>query len=187
MFVGSRLRDIRKERNLTLKQLSEYTGLSIGFLSNLERHSTSPTLDQLQQICLALEVNMVRLLESTQKDNAIVRLEDRKKIFDNDMKLCYETLTQGERVLGGVCITISNNVSFADKEMWQHSFDEIGIVIEGEMVMIIDDEECLLKKGDTVYIAAHVPHKYYNPKDEKCVSYWVFQNTPNSYIKQPRV
>ena len=125
MFVGSRLRDIRKEKNLTLKQLAEYTGLSIGFLSNLERHSTSPTLDQLQQICLALEINMVRLLESTQKDNAIVRLDERKKIFDNDMKVCYETLTQGERVLGGVCITISNNASYVENEMWQHSFDEI--------------------------------------------------------------
>ena len=187
MFVGSRLRDIRKGKNLTLKQLSEYTGLSIGFLSNLERHSTSPTLEQLQQICMALEVNMVELLESTQKDNAVVKKEDRKKIFNNEMKVCYETLTQCTRNLGGVCITISNNASYMENAMWQHSFDEIGIVISGEMVVIVNGVEHLLKEGDTVYISAHTPHKYYNPKDENCVSYWVFQNPTNSFIGQKRL
>ncbi|HKL11459.1 MAG TPA: cupin domain-containing protein [Clostridia bacterium] len=187
MFVGSRLRDIRKGKSLTLKQLSEFTGLSIGFLSNLERHSTSPTLEQLQQICLALEVNMVELLESTQKENAVVKKEDRKKIFNNEMKVCYETLTQGNRNLGGVCITISNNASYMENAMWQHSFDEIGIVISGEMVVIVNDVEHLLKEGDTVYISAHTPHKYYNPKDENCVSYWVFQNPTNSFIGQKRL
>ncbi|MBN2285266.1 MAG: helix-turn-helix transcriptional regulator [Tissierellales bacterium] len=187
MLVGSRLKKIRKSKSLTLKQLSKLTGLSIGFLSNLERQSTSPTLEQLQQICLALEINMMDLLESTQNENFVVKKSDRKKIYNNDAKVCYETLTQGERKLGGVCMTISNNAGYADNAMWQHSFDEIGIVISGEMVLIVDEVEHLLQEGDAIYISAHTPHKYYNPKDENCVSYWVFQHPASSFIEQKRL
>ena len=44
--IGNKIRGIRKEKGITLKQLSERTGLSIGYLSNLERDSSSPTLDR---------------------------------------------------------------------------------------------------------------------------------------------
>ena len=54
--VGARLRNIRKAKGLTLSELSKKTDMSVGFLSNLERDISSPTLDSLWHICEALEI-----------------------------------------------------------------------------------------------------------------------------------
>ena len=68
MNIGNRIKYLRKKRNLTLQQLTEITGLSTGYLSNLERNLTSPTLINLQQICEALSINITDLLNSLPQD-----------------------------------------------------------------------------------------------------------------------
>ena len=51
MKLGEKIKTIRKNKDYTLKQLSEITGLSIGFLSNIKRDLNSPSINKIQQIC----------------------------------------------------------------------------------------------------------------------------------------
>ena len=56
--VGNRIKDIRKKKSLTITELAKYTDLSVGYLSNIERNQTSPTLRNLSTICSALNISL---------------------------------------------------------------------------------------------------------------------------------
>lgn len=76
--IGDRFKELRKEQNLTLKELSEKTGLSIGYLSNLERNISSPTLEYMQRICEILGVSITDLLIPQKQEHIIVRKADKR-------------------------------------------------------------------------------------------------------------
>lgn len=59
--VGNRIKDIRKKKSLTITELAKYTDLSVGYLSNIERNQTSPTLRNLSTICSALNLSLIHI------------------------------------------------------------------------------------------------------------------------------
>ena len=61
MRVEILLREIRKERKMTLDQLAKLTGMSKGHLSRIERKETEPTITSLARIALALNVDITKL------------------------------------------------------------------------------------------------------------------------------
>ena len=63
MEIGTKLRACRKDFGFTLKQLSRTTGLSISFLSELERNKVSPSLRTLAKICFVYGISLSKMLE----------------------------------------------------------------------------------------------------------------------------
>jgi len=63
MKLGTRLRQLRKERRSTLMDLSEQTGLSVSFLSEIERDQTKPSLETLEKLALSYQLTVKQLLE----------------------------------------------------------------------------------------------------------------------------
>lgn len=61
MRVEILLREIRKERKMTLDTLSKLTGMSKGHLSRIERKETDPTITSLARIALALNIDITKL------------------------------------------------------------------------------------------------------------------------------
>ena len=74
--LGERIRENRKKKMMTIKSLSEYTGLSVGYLSMLEQNKTTPTIDNLARICESLEISIVDILESECEAKTIIRKEE---------------------------------------------------------------------------------------------------------------
>ena len=79
MKLGEKIKTIRKNKDYTLKQLSEITGLSIGFLSNIERDLNSPSINNLQQICSALGINLMEILDEEILVTLLQELQKEKK------------------------------------------------------------------------------------------------------------
>lgn len=171
--IGKRLRDYRKEKNITLADLADKTDLSIGYLSNLERDLSSPTLDNVQKICEVLEISLVKLLEEGLTKNCIIRSNEREVIFEQNEQIRYESINYGSNLLDGLIIIIHPKCHFDKK--WRHNYDEIGLVLEGELTIIIGNEEYVLHKGDSFYIKAQTEHSLSNQSNSVCESYWVKQ------------
>lgn len=172
MKLGEKIKAIRKRRNYTLKELSEITKLSVGFLSNIERELNSPSISNLQQICTALGINLMEVLEENKSVEPVVRIEEREEIFRN-VHSCVkiESLLNGKSHMNGISITIEGNSGFSDMS-WGHTYDEIGVVIKGELEIEVDKVIYILKEGDSIYIKAQTPHRYKNPKAIDSVVYW---------------
>jgi quercetin dioxygenase-like cupin family protein len=171
--LGSRINKFRKQSGLTLQKLSELTDVSVGFLSNIERDLTSPSISNLQKICSALDIDLVKLIQPDEESKTVVRAHQRRKMFYSETsKIKYELITEGNKKINGFCITMEKGADYG-KVSHGHSSDELGIVIKGEMELTIDGDTYLLTEGDSIYIEANLPHSYRNLGDSECISYWV--------------
>lgn len=173
--IGKKVRDLRKQKNITLSMLSVQTGLSVGFLSNLERNLSSPTLDNMQKICEVFDISLMQLLNGNRSECSVIRASERESTFAEEGRLSYDAVVFGSGLLDGLVITIQPSSVF-EKE-WVHGYDEIGIVIEGELRIKIKDEEHQLNVGDCMYIKAKTEHNLSNVSDKVCKSFWVKQIT----------
>ena len=71
--VGQKIKNLRKEKGLTLKELSDDTSFSVGFLSQLERGLTTIAIDSLEKIAKSLNVELAYFIqEDRKKDKTVV-------------------------------------------------------------------------------------------------------------------
>ena len=157
----------------TLKELSDITDLSVGFLSNIERDLNSPSISNLQQICQALNVNLMEILDENASDSPVTKVEQRQEIFSNSKsQVKVENIIVGKNSINGIVITIEHKSEQYGDMSWGHAYDEVGVVINGELEIELDKEKYNLKEGDTIFIKSFTPHRYRNPIDDKSVVYW---------------
>ncbi len=170
--IGFSIRSLRKSKGMTLRQLSEATGLSIGYLSNLERNTSSPTLLNIQKICEVFESSLGDLLERNAEFKIVIRKEDREVTINEEKNMRLETIDFGTGNTSFLFMKIEPNSS-SDGLWWTHEFDEVGTVLSGHLTIMMDDRAFDLKEGDTILIKAHTRHCYYNENDAiPSVSYW---------------
>lgn len=170
--LGAQVKALRKARGLTLAAVSERTGLSLGFLSNLERDETSPSIANLHKVCEALGITINDLLSPQGKSPATaVRASQRPLIFEQEEgRLSYRAMTQGETSLKATCMKLNTTewMHYAP-----HDHDELGIVAVGSMEMRIGSETLALEAGDSVFIPKQTMHSARCRGDEACESYWI--------------
>ncbi|OUO76784.1 hypothetical protein B5F53_16190 [Blautia sp. An249] len=176
--IGARVRTLRKTKNMTLTQLSEQTELSPAYISNLERELCSPTLDNIQKICQALGVELIKLLDNREWAGKVIRAEERPVIYKREGKIRYESINFGKERMTGEYIVVEPGCIY-DKE-WSHSYDEIGYVLEGELLITIGEDVFTLKEGDSFYIDAKKRHNLGNRGKTRCVSLWIKQAQESS-------
>ena len=180
--IGGILKHHRKRKNITLKELCDLTGLSVSYLSMLERGLNSPTVANLNLICKALDMTMAELIQKLDTSQIVVHRDERETIFRNDGYL-YESATKGTRPLSCVVMTISDALVH---ESTPHVADEVGYVISGSLAMNVNGQDYTLEVGDSIYIAANSYHSYRKTSKCDCVSVWVYgtSHTPVPYIQE---
>lgn len=173
MGIGKKIRIRRKLKGVTIKSLAEYTGLSVGYLSTLEQDKNSPTLENLQKICEILDITITDLISEERHGEVIIRSDEAKmskfsqynqisKLYDfgyNNQVYEYLIIEPGKVEL---------------PPQWRHLYDEVCIVLEGQLTIIIENDTYRLKKGDALYLLAQQRHSVINETNEPCVSFWVF-------------
>src|SRR5437773_10580513 len=80
MQLGKRIRDLRFRRGLTVQQLAEASGLSKGFISQVENDRTSPSLATLQDLARALETSVAYLVVEEEQVLHVVRSSERRRV-----------------------------------------------------------------------------------------------------------
>lgn len=169
--IGFSVRAHRLDRGMTLQQLSDATGLSIGYLSNLERNTNSPTLANIQRICDALDISFYSLLERNEEKSIIVRSNEREKLISEDNNMILENIDFGLENESFLYMTVEPG-GIDEGLCWTHEYDEVGTVFQGRLVLELDNQTFELEEGDTIIIKAHTRHSYYNTGDISCISYW---------------
>src|SRR5690606_34935712 len=91
--VGQKIREARKRRRLTLQRVAEATGLSIGFLSQVERDITTPSLSSLVTIAKVLDLPVSAFLQQPEIPSAVSRREGRDAYAINPGWISYERLS----------------------------------------------------------------------------------------------
>ncbi len=177
--VGSEIRKLRKSKKMSIKELSDRSGLSTGLISQVERNKVVPSINAMLQIVNALDVTMGYFFDEKKDLSAVVRKGERHTIVTNDDSRIYELLTPTHnRKLQFILIKLKGGTS-AKESAISHEGEECGYVIKGSMVVVIDGERYVLHEGDSIYFDSSKPHIYESYNDEESISIWAM--TPPSW------
>ncbi len=173
MKIGKRLKEIRKSKGLTLFELSNLSGLSVSFLSNVEREANSPTLDNISKLCTSLNIDIAEFLSpSNQKIRKLhTKRNEFEELFDLKSGIKYELAFCGNKTYKCVCITIDEN---CDRTEFCVGIPEDNFIFitKGIMEIEIGGEKHILQEHDIMFIPSRIEHTYKKLCEGECVSYW---------------
>lgn len=172
--IGSRIKEIRKQKNITIQKLSQFTDLSVGYLSNLERNQASPTLNNLQKICVALDISVRDLLTPRGEEKILLRWDDLKTFEYDEYKLKIHRMDFG-RKRGVYEYSVYEAGEDIPPSWGLHPYAEVGTVLEGRLELTMDDTVYILEQGDSIYIKPHTYHTMKNAGEIPCRSFWHLQ------------
>ncbi|MGE0121271.1 MAG: helix-turn-helix domain-containing protein [Dongiaceae bacterium] len=181
--LGMRIRELRKARRMTLAALARRTGMSVSYVSQVERSLSSPSVVALYEISRALGVNISFFFADghTGPDSErdfVVRAARRRKVafeagavdellspnLDGRLELLLSRLPPG---------------SMSGAQPYTHDGEEGGLVLAGRLELWIGDKHFMLSQGDSFTFASNLPHRYGNPGKAETVVVWAI--TPPSY------
>ena len=169
-ILGERIKTIRKQRGMTLQNLADKTGLSIAFISKVERGLTSPAFSAILQICKALEVDLTDVVQPSEIKRSVIKKDERIQMSPlADGRIKHEFGTEGSRKMKGLWITLEKGTTDISRG---HPEDELGVVIKGRLEVTVGKDAYVLEEGDTLYIEATVQHSLTNIGDEECICFF---------------
>lgn len=165
VLVGRKLRELRRQRGLSLRTLAERSGLNHNTLSLLENGKNSPSVSTLHQLSLALEVPIAVFFEAAPIEKRIVftpretplALSGSTRIQNLGVNLAGNPLQQ-------FLVTLKPHAGSGD-QMIVHSGHEFVYCLQGSVDYRIEEEHYQLQAGDSLVFEAHLPHCWENNSD----------------------
>ena len=173
---GSRFRRLRQRRNLSLAQVARSTGVSVGFLSALERSQMSASVGTLRKLARYYKSNILDFYDTTEPTKHLVR-PGARKVLEAGPGVRMELLAWGNTIMEPHLFRIAP--SSGSGESYTHVGEEFLFVLKGELQIFLRGEEYRLKSGDSFYFESAVPHTWSNPGRAETVVLWV--NTPPTF------
>ena len=171
MDIGGKIRQLRTQKGLTLEELASRSELTKGFLSQLERNLTSPSIDSLDDILEALGTNLADFFQEDRVEQYVFREPD---FFIDERESCtvhwIVPNTQKNRMEPILLSLPKGGESF---EVAPHSGEEFGCVIGGTVVLTCDGKRSVLKKGETFYLHGRTFHALSNEGKMPAQVLWV--------------
>ena len=172
--IGTSIKHCRKEKGLTLKELSQQTGLSISYLSKIERDATSPMLSSLDSICRALDTTAVDLLQSEvrKKRRVVVRKEEMRHRDYPQYLQSVDSIEFNDGHLAGLVLSIHPGKP-KENMTWRHAFSELCTVLQGTLLLTLNGTDYRMEAGDSMVVEAKKQHATQNIGTGECITYWV--------------
>jgi transcriptional regulator with XRE-family HTH domain len=167
--IGKRIKKIREEQHLTLKNVEAKASISATHISEIERGKTSPTIGALIRIADALERDPAYFIEDEElSDVSFVAYEDRRQCAAGRCPGTAEMLTKSipSGKINAQLITMSP-VPARDVSLHAHEGDEAALVLQGTVRFRIAEETYDLGEGDSIYYLANQRHGYANASESE--------------------
>jgi len=169
--VGTRIRWMRRKAGLTLQQLAEAAGISVGFLSQVERDKATPSLGTLAGLAAALGVEIELFIATPKPADAVTRAGTRPRFAIGDSSLQYEQLTT-DLPAGALSALIIHIPPGYASEIASHPGEEVIVVLDGRLRQTLGDAEIVLGPGDSLHFMGDTPHSFANVGDGPARLLW---------------
>ncbi len=177
--VGARVRSLRRERGLTIEQLAAATGLTKGFISQLERDRTAPSLSSIARICDALGVRLSTIFER-EPAPALVRRHERPTIETPFSTRNHLLSSRDEARFQAVESEVAPGAGAGDELTSLPGEMEFVYVLEGSLELRVGDEVHVLNEGDALTYQLAKAHTWRNASTTETLRVlWVA--VPNPY------
>jgi transcriptional regulator with XRE-family HTH domain/transposase-like protein len=174
---GERFRRLRTRRGLSLAQVARATGVSVGFLSALERGQMRSSIATLRRIARFYRTNILSFFEAAEENPRLVRPAQRK-ILETTPGVRMELLAWGHTAMEPHLFRV--RPGGGSGESYAHEGEEFLHVLRGDFeIWLKSGEHYRLKPGDSLYFESSTPHRWKNPGRSETWLLWI--NTPPTF------
>jgi DNA-binding transcriptional MerR regulator/quercetin dioxygenase-like cupin family protein len=175
-MIGSRLRQLRTRRGLGLAEVAAAAGISVGFLSAIERSHMSAAVSTLRKLARFYRTNILQFFDPNESQTPLVR-PGKRKVLVAGPGVRMELLAWGNTVMEPHLFRLAPQAGSGGA--YAHDGEEFLFVLRGELKIALEDEEYVLKRGDSFYFHSATPHRWQNPGASETWLLWI--NTPPTF------
>jgi transcriptional regulator with XRE-family HTH domain len=193
--IKEKIKELRKDRNLTLEQLANIVGCSKSYISQLENGVATPSISMLGKLSKGLNTNMTNLILSVEEngDQSTARVEapkstrtsdyymrkNRRRTFNYpDGKTLSQFLTTAvyQKTMQPIYTTIEPGGESNGDDMIIHpkNSEEFVWVLKGKVEFEINGEILIIEEGDTLYFDGSIPHRWKNTTQQLAEALFVW-------------
>ena len=179
MEIGSKLKDLRVQKGLTQEELADRTELSKGFISQLERDLTSPSITTLVDILQCLGTDLKEFFNDSEDTQVAFKETDYFEKIDEELlnKIEWIIPNAQKNMMEPIRLTLTPGGStYPDNP---HEGEEFGYVLSGSITLVLGKKSIKVKKGESFYFTAKTTH--YLKADGKTGAVVIWVSTPPSF------
>lgn len=166
MEIGKTIRSLRKEKKITLKGLSDKSGVALATLSRIETGKMTGTVQCHNDIVRVLDITLADLYSGFEIKSERVEVQPQQEkadVFIHNDKASYDMLTK--KVLSKKMMPVMLKLEKGAKTAVEQSnkgTEKFLYILEGQMQAIVDNKTYSLSRGDSFYFDASLPHHWKN-------------------------
>ena len=180
MEIGSKIKRLRVRLGLTQEELAARTELTKGFISQLERDITSPSIATLMDILEALGTDVSEFFSEREEDGVVVYSADDmfiKEDEDAGISIRWLVTNAQKNAMEPILVTLASGASTEQQD--PHEGEEFGYVLSGTISLICGDQRHRIRRGDAFYYHPNGVHYLTNTGKTEGKVLWV--STPPSF------
>jgi transcriptional regulator with XRE-family HTH domain len=172
--VGQKIRELRKSKGFSLKQVAEGAGVSTSLVSQVENNRVDPSLSTLRKIALTMGVPVFALIAESSPDEAsLVPKAKRRRVNFPGGGLEYEIIHSELTKKMGIMIGTLQPGGMTSEEPLAHDGEECLVILKGALRVEFQQSQRELKEGDSLYFDSSAPHRLVNPHKKICQFYLI--------------
>lgn len=178
MEIGESIKNLRQKMGLTQEELAERSDVTKGFISQLERDLTSPSLDTFSNVLEALGTNFSEFFKLEKEEKIVFTKDDYfEGSYDKlGLNMVWIVPNAQKNSMEPVLFTLEKGGE--SKEYTPYEGEEFGYVLEGEIKLIVGNKDYIIKKGETFYLFANQTRCIKNIYSGQSKILWI-TNPPN--------
>ncbi len=169
--IGQKLKKLRLQQNLTLEELASRCELTKGFLSQLERNLTSPSIVTLSDILEALGSSLSEFFRNEKPDQIVFHKDDFFVDAKDDYTINWVIPNSMKNEMEPIIMEIPSGKSSFD--VAPHGGEEFGLVLEGSVILCIGEKKQAVRRGETFYLKGKEFHSIRNDNKMTAKILWI--------------
>ncbi len=174
--IGPRFRKLRLQRGESLAIVANAVGVSIGFLSNLERSQSGASISIMRKLAQYYGLNILDLFNPIDGTGPLVRPQDRKSL-EGGPGVHMELLASGKITMEPHLFRVAPGAGSG--ESYSHEGEEFLYLVSGRLDIVLAGQEYQLRAGDSFYFTSKTQHSWSNPGKAETIILWI--NTPPTF------
>lgn len=177
MDIGKKIKDLRIQNGLTLDDLASRSELTKGFLSQVERNLTTPSIATLEDILEALGTNLSEFFREEQETQIVFSTQDFFVDEQDEYKIEWVIPNAQKNQMEPILLTLQPHGK--SHILPSHPGEEFGYVLKGSVTLVRENKKYKLRTAETFYLDGKKSHYLYNHTNNEAKILWI--TTPPTF------
>ena len=171
MDIGKKLKELRLQNDLTLGDLASRSELTKGFLSQVERNLTAPSIATLEDILEALGSSLSEFFREEPETKVVFSAQEFFVDEQEEYKIEWVIPNAQKNKMEPILLTLHPHAK--SQEMVAHHGEEFGYVLKGTVTLVRGTKKYKLKAQETFYLDGTQSHYLYNHGSSEAKILWI--------------